>query len=69
MSSYFRVRLSYVSTLLEDDVTDLSFEHGATGVTEALAMVGYGLPFLVIAFPLALLWRALWRWATRRRDA
>ena len=37
MSSYFRVRLSYVSTLLEDDVTDHSFEHGATGVTEALA--------------------------------
>ena len=39
------------------------------GVTEALAMLGYGLPFLLIAFPLALLWRALWRWATGRRGS
>lgn len=37
------------------------------GTTEALAMLGFGLPFLVIAFPLALLWRALWRLATRTR--
>jgi ribosomal protein L11 methyltransferase len=37
MNSYFRVRLNAVSTLLEDDVTDHAFEHGATGVTEALA--------------------------------
>lgn len=34
--SYFRVRLSQVPTLLEDDVTQHSFEHGASGVTEAL---------------------------------
>lgn len=47
------------------DLDDAAIE----GVTEALAMLGYGLPFLVIAFPLALLWRALWRWATRRRGS
>ncbi|MBS1970054.1 MAG: 50S ribosomal protein L11 methyltransferase [Bdellovibrionales bacterium] len=35
--SYYRVRLSQVPTLLEDDVTQHSFEHGASGVTEALA--------------------------------
>lgn len=34
--SYFRIRLSQVPTLLEDDVTSHSFEHGASGVTEAL---------------------------------
>jgi ribosomal protein L11 methyltransferase len=39
MNSYFRVRLSYVSNLLEDEVTAHSFEHGATGVTEALAYI------------------------------
>jgi hypothetical protein len=38
------------------------------GTTEALEMLGYGLPFAILAFPLALLWRALWRRATRRRD-
>lgn len=36
------------------------------GLGEALPMLAYGLPFLVIAFPLALLWWGLWRWATRR---
>ncbi|MGZ3795680.1 MAG: 50S ribosomal protein L11 methyltransferase [Pseudobdellovibrionaceae bacterium] len=39
MSSYFRVRLSHVPTLLEDEVTSCSFEHGATGVTEALVFI------------------------------
>ncbi|WP_413290085.1 50S ribosomal protein L11 methyltransferase [Bdellovibrio sp. HCB337] len=37
MNSYFRVRLSQVPTLLEDEITTHSFEHGASGVTEALA--------------------------------
>lgn len=37
MSSYFRVRLSQIPTLLEDEITDHSFECGASGVTEALA--------------------------------
>jgi len=34
--SYFRVRISHVPTLLETEVTEHSFEHGASGVTEAL---------------------------------
>jgi len=45
------------SSLL-DQVTD--------GVTDALRMLGYGLPFLLLAFPLALLWRRLWRRFTQR---
>jgi len=38
------------------------------GVTDALGLLGYGLPFLILAFPLALLWLWLWRRATRRRQ-
>lgn len=37
MSSYFRVRLSRVPSLIEDEVTTHAFEFGASGVTEALA--------------------------------
>jgi len=37
MSSYFRVRLSQVPSLLEDEITTHAFESGASGVTEALA--------------------------------
>jgi ribosomal protein L11 methyltransferase len=36
MNSYFRVRLSLVPHVLEDDITSLSFDNGASGVTEAL---------------------------------
>lgn len=36
------------------------------GVTDALRLLGYGLPFLILAFPLALLWLWLWRRFTRR---
>jgi Domain of unknown function (DUF4349) len=36
------------------------------GIAAALEAFGYGLPFLLIAFPLALIWRWLWRKATRR---
>ncbi|WP_244754129.1 DUF4349 domain-containing protein [Rhodanobacter sp. B2A1Ga4] len=36
------------------------------GVTDALGLLGYGLPFLILAFPLALLWLWLWRRFTRR---
>jgi hypothetical protein len=36
------------------------------GVGDALPMLGYGLPFLIVAFPLALLWWGLWRRVTRR---
>jgi Domain of unknown function (DUF4349) len=37
------------------------------GVDESMEMLGQGLPFLILAFPLALLWRWLWRRATRAR--
>ncbi len=37
MSSYYRVRLNKVPHVLEDEVTSLSFQYGASGVTEALA--------------------------------
>lgn len=36
------------------------------GMTDALRLLGYGLPFLILAFPLALLWLWLWRRFTRR---
>lgn len=36
---YFRIRLSSVPTALEDQITTLSFECGASGVSEALAYV------------------------------
>jgi ribosomal protein L11 methyltransferase len=39
MNSYFRVRLSQVPSVLEDDVTTYSFGHGASGVSEALVYV------------------------------
>lgn len=37
MSSYFRVRVHKVTSQLEDIITTIAFEHGATGVSEALA--------------------------------
>lgn len=37
----------------------------ADGVVDALGLLGYGLPFLILAFPLAMLWRRLWRRFTR----
>lgn len=39
------------------------------GLAEALDLIGYGLPFLLFAFPLALLWRWLWRRVTRSVNA
>lgn len=39
------------------------------GLAEALGWIGYGLPMLVLAFVVALLWRWCWRKATRRRAA
>lgn len=38
------------------------------GVVEAIELVAFGLPFLLLAFPLALLWRFMWRRATRNRN-
>ena len=42
-------------------------DESADGVADALGLLGYGLPFLILAFPLALLWLWLWRRVTRRR--
>lgn len=41
-------------------------DQATDGVTDALGLLGYGLPFLILAFPLAMLWRWLWRRFTRR---
>lgn len=41
-------------------------DEATEGVTDALGLLGYGLPFLILAFPLAMLWRWLWRRFTRR---
>jgi hypothetical protein len=40
-------------------------DEAADGVIDALGLLGYGLPFLILAFPLAMLWRWLWRRFTR----
>ncbi len=37
MNSYFRVRIRQISASMEDIITTHAFEHGATGVSEALA--------------------------------
>lgn len=42
------------------------------GLSDALSMLAYGIPFLLLAFPLALGWRWFWRRVTRKsrqRDA
>jgi hypothetical protein len=36
------------------------------GAIEAIELAAFGLPFVLLAFPVALLWRWLWRRATRR---
>lgn len=38
------------------------------GVSEAIWWVAFGLPFLVLLFVVALVWRTLWRRATRARQ-
>ncbi|MGB0135124.1 MAG: DUF4349 domain-containing protein [Dokdonella sp.] len=43
-----------------------SLDSFAEGVSEAIDMIAYGFPFLLALFPLALLWRWLWRRATQR---
>lgn len=39
----------------------------ADGIAEAVEMFAFSLPFVLIAFPLALLWRWLWRRVTAQR--
>lgn len=36
------------------------------GTVEAIGMAAFGIPFILVAFPLALLWRWMWRRATSR---
>lgn len=36
------------------------------GIDDALSMLAYGIPFLLLAFPLALGWRWFWRRVTRK---
>jgi hypothetical protein len=45
-----------------------SIDSFADGVSEAIAMVAFGIPFVLIAFPAALMWRWLWRRATSTRS-
>lgn len=49
---------------LGDALTE-SLDTAISGIADAIAFVAYGLPILIVAFPLALLWRSLWRRATR----
>ncbi|MGY6517683.1 MAG: DUF4349 domain-containing protein [Lysobacteraceae bacterium] len=36
------------------------------GTVEVIGMAAFGIPFLLVVFPLAILWRWMWRRATRR---
>lgn len=47
-----------------------SMDNFVDGLIEAIEVIAYALPYVLLAFPLALLWWALWRLATRglRRD-
>lgn len=49
-------RWSSVGASLSDSLDSFS-----DGTSEAIGMIAFGLPFLIILFPLALLWRWLWR--------
>jgi len=43
-------------------------DNATEGATEAIRLLGYGIPFVIILFPLALLVRWLWRKASRVRN-
>jgi hypothetical protein len=47
------------------DAVDGFLDTLVEGLSGLLEFLAYGIPFLLVAFPLALLWRKLWRWATR----
>ncbi|MCG6117684.1 MAG: DUF4349 domain-containing protein [Aquimonas sp.] len=42
-----------------------SMDNFVDGLIEAVELVAFGLPYLLLGFPIALLWWALWRLATR----
>ena len=50
-----------------DSLSD-SLDSFADGMSEAIEMIAFAIPFLVILFPLVLLWRWLWRRATSKRS-
>jgi hypothetical protein len=66
------------TNLLELDFTDVTSNHhlGVSfsewtdqlydGIRDAVSMLAYGVPFLLLAFPLALGWRWIWRRVTRK---
>ncbi|MGY4532605.1 hypothetical protein ACVW0Y_001729 [Pseudomonas sp. TE3786] len=49
-----------------DAVGDL-LDNATDGTTKALEVLGYGIPFLIVLLPLALLVRWVWRKVTRRK--
>jgi hypothetical protein len=55
-------RWSTVGGSISDSLDSL-----ADGTSEAIEMIAYGIPFLIVLFPLALVWRWLWRRSTSRR--
>lgn len=58
-----RSRWSGIGNSLSD-----ALDSFADGASEAVGMIAFGLPFLIVLFPLALLWRWLWRRATARKS-
>jgi hypothetical protein len=56
-----RSRWSAVGNSIADSLDSL-----ADGTSEAIEMIAFGIPFLIVLFPLALVWRWLWRRATSR---
>jgi hypothetical protein len=44
------------------------FDQFLDGASEVIDVVAYGLPFVLLAFPLALLWRWLWRRVTSKKQ-
>ncbi len=57
-----RSRWSGIGRSLSDSLDDF-----ADGASEVIGMIAFGLPFLIVLFPLSLLWRWLWRRATARK--
>ena len=61
----FRDR-DYVGSGALGGLWENTVEQTKQGIGEAIPMLGFSLPFLIIAFPLAWLWWGLWRRVTRR---
>lgn len=59
-----RSRWSSVGNSLSD-----SLDSFLDGTSDAIEMIAFGLPFLILLFPLALFWRWLWRRVTLRKTS